>query len=110
MATKVINIPMPEQWTLLLARKMAEKSNRAGLPFQWAAAEAGGMAMVWEREQKLITKRKPGCTFTLIIQNNGEILFFSERNGFGQTDGFFHVENDLHDLADELFNTIQTYL
>lgn len=103
-------IPFPAQWTVLFAHKLHWLSKRYKLPYQWSAAEAGGIAMLWQRESALLSVKNTNCTFTLLALNSGEILFFSERNGFGNTDGYYLHENDLDELAEELISTVRKHL
>lgn len=110
MAEKEIKVPFPAQWTILLATMLGNESGKHDLPFKWSAAMMGGVAMQWERPQALLTVRKQNPTFTLIAMNDGQILFMSERNGFGNTDGFYHHENELADIVETVIETLKKYL
>lgn len=102
MATKLIEVPMPTQWTVLLAGLLAEASKIHKLHYVWSAAEAGGIAMQWQRPQAVLAKRNANACYTLLIHNDGVLVFCKERNGFGNTDGFAMEEWDIHDLVNEI--------
>lgn len=108
--TKRIYIPFPAQWTVLLASKLHAASKEHNLPYQWSAAEAGGIAMLWQRERQIITSRKNQYTFTLLALNSGDILFFKERGPFGNTEGYKLDEWELDDLVTEIIDVIRKYL
>lgn len=107
--TKRIYIPFPAQWTVLLASKLHEASKRYSLPYQWSAAEAGGIAMLWQRERTLIGMSHQ-YLFTLLALNSGDILFFKESGPFGSTEGYKLNEWNLDDLVTEIIDTIRKYL
>jgi hypothetical protein len=106
---KIVKIPLPAQWTVLLAKRLTDESDRRDLPYGWSHAESGGMALQWARPQVMVTRNKPAC-FTMLIWNDGTIVFVRERNGFGNTVSFNWSEQDLDVFVNEIINEIERHL
>ena len=107
--TEVINIPLPKVWTVEMANMLADLSAEKELPYVWSAAEMGGMAFCWQRPTQVISKQEPP-TFTLIIQNTGQVLFFKERNGFGAADGFELQRDTVEDMVSQVISEVEAGL